>query len=110
MPVYEYMCDDCGLFEDMAPMSRFADPCDCPTCGVSARRVMVSVPAISFVSGSNRRAHETNERSADSPKRTSTHGPNCGCCSGGAKRASKTLHRPDGSKSFPTKRPWMISH
>lgn len=26
------------------------------------------------------------------------------------KMGSKTLHRPDGSKSFPTKRPWMISH
>ncbi|MEO1363845.1 MAG: zinc ribbon domain-containing protein, partial [Pseudomonadota bacterium] len=43
------------------------------------------------------------------PKRSS-HGPNCSCCSGGSTRPSKTLHHADGSKSFPTKRPWMISH
>ena len=110
MPVYEYKCDDCGVFEDVVPMSRFADPQDCPGCGLSARRVMLSVPNVSFVSGASRTAHETNERSRDQPKR-SAHGPGCGCCgTGGKKRGSKTLHRPDGSKSFPSKRPWMISH
>ena len=109
MPVYEYLCRDCGVFEEMAPMNRFADPCDCPDCGASAPRVMISVPRLSVVSSAKRHAHETNERAADSPKRSS-HGPNCSCCGGGSKRTSKTLHRPDGSKSFPTKRPWMISH
>jgi hypothetical protein len=54
------------------------------------------------------KAHAVNERSADSPKRSSGHGPGCGCC--GGKTSSGTLRRPDGSKSFPAKRPWMISH
>lgn len=90
-------------------MARFAEPCACPDCGASAPRVMLSVPRLAVVSGATRHAHETNERAADSPKR-SRHGPNCSCCGGGAKRNSKTLHRPDGSKSFPSKRPWMISH
>ena len=70
MPVYEYLCQDCGVFEEIAPMSRFADPCDCPDCGLSAPRVMISVPRLSVVSSATRRAHETNERSADSPKRS----------------------------------------
>ncbi|MEJ8563457.1 hypothetical protein QTO30_20970 [Yoonia sp. GPGPB17] len=70
-------------------MSRFSDPCDCPACGTSAPRVMLSVPALSAVSSANRRAHETNERAADSPKRTSTHGPGCGCCSGGSKNPAR---------------------
>lgn len=109
MPVYEYQCETCGVFEEMKPMSRFADPCDCPVCGTSAPRVMLTVPRLSAVSRATRRAHETNERAADSPKRSS-HGPNCGCCGGGAKKPSKTLHHPNGAKSFPTKRPWMISH
>lgn len=109
MPVYEYQCADCGVFEEMTPMSRFADPCDCPTCGTSAPRVLLTLPALAAVSSAVLTAHETNERSADSPKR-SAHGPGCGCCGGGAKKNSKTLYRPDGSKSFPTKRPWMISH
>ncbi len=109
MPVYEYMCSDCGVFEELRPMSRFADPCNCPTCGALSKRVMLTVPRLSAVSGAVKRAHETNERSADSPKRSS-HGPNCGCCGGGAKKPGKTLYRADGSKSFPSKRPWMISH
>jgi putative FmdB family regulatory protein len=110
MPVYEYKCGTCGVFEEMVPMHAFADPCDCPACGQSAPRVLFSVPHVRGMSSGRMRAHETNERSADSPKRSS-HGPGCGCCGGGtAKKNSKTLYRPDGSKSFPTKRPWMISH
>ena len=110
MPVYEYKCDDCGVFETIAPMKAFADPCDCPDCGLTAPRVMLSVPHIAGLSWSIMRAHETNERSADSPKKLSSHGPGCCCCSGVKKKNSTTLHRPDGSKSFPTKRPWMISN
>jgi len=110
MPVYEYQCTDCGPFESIAPMSRFSDPCNCPACGDAAPRVMLTAPNVSFVNDATRHAHTTNERSSDAPKRTSTHGPGCGCCSGGQKKQSKTLYRPDGSKSFPSKRPWMISH
>lgn len=110
MPLYEYMCDACGPFEEIAPISRFSDPCDCPDCGATSPRVLLSVPRLATLSNGTRRAHETNERSADSPKRSS-HGPGCGCCGGSSKKKnSKTLYRPDGSKSFPTKRPWMISH
>ena len=110
MPVYEYLCGDCGVFEEMLPMALCADPCACPGCGASAPRVMITVPRLAAVSSTMRRAHETNERAADSPKRSRTHGAGCGCCSGGAKRGGKTLIRPDGAKSFPTKRPWLISH
>lgn len=109
MPVYDYQCDTCGPFEALAPMSKCADPCACPECATEAPRVMLTAPNLSGMSSSRRRAFETNERSADSPRKSS-HGPNCGCCGGGAKKNSTTLHRPDGSKSFPTKRPWMISH
>jgi len=110
MPVYEYLCDACGPFEALETMARFAEPCDCPDCGILAPRVMLTAPNVSFVSSDMRKAHATNERSADSPKTTKSHGPNCGCCGGGQKLNSTTLRRPDGSKSFPTKRPWMISH
>lgn len=109
MPVYEYFCDTCGPFEALAPMARYSEPCDCPDCAAPAPRVMMTAPNLAVMSSSIRKAHETNERSADSPKR-SGHGPGCSCCSSGKKLGSKTLHRPDGSKSFPTKRPWMISH
>ncbi|MBT8153053.1 zinc ribbon domain-containing protein [Epibacterium ulvae] len=110
MPVYEYWCDDCGPFEALGKISAYDKPCSCPECGTEAPRVMMTAPNLATMDSNRRNAHATNERAADSPKRSTQHGPNCGCCGGGTKKKSKTLYRPDGSKSFPTKRPWMISH
>ena len=110
MPVSEYSCASCGIFTEIAPMVLFDKPCNCPKCATPAPRVMLTAPGRASMSSAMKGAHETNERSADNPKRTG-HGPGCGCCGGGGKKISSgTLHRPDGSKSFPKKRPWMISH
>ncbi|WP_138466147.1 FmdB family zinc ribbon protein [Poseidonocella sp. HB161398] len=110
MPVYDYDCPACGPFEALQPMSAFAAPCTCPVCAAPAPRVLRTAPQIANMDGGRRRAHAVNEKSADSPRRAS-HGPGCSCCSGGGqKKSSGTLYRPDGSKSFPKKRPWMISH
>ncbi|HVY08421.1 MAG TPA: hypothetical protein VHB46_20790 [Burkholderiales bacterium] len=58
-----------------------------------------------------RKAYAINEKSAHAPKSSKehVHGSGCGC---GSKSigASKTVKAPDGSKAFPSKRPWMISH
>ncbi len=110
MPVYEYLCAEHGAFEAIRPMADYKSPCPCPDCGAQAPRVMLTVPRLAALDTATRRAHETNERSAHEPKSTRSHGPGCGCCSGAKTAKSKTLHRPDGSKSFPSKRPWMISH
>ncbi|WP_187432146.1 hypothetical protein ROLI_031300 [Roseobacter fucihabitans] len=109
MPLYDYYCEDCGPFTAFATLERFNVPCECPECASSAPRVLLNAPRLAVMSGGTRRAHETNERSADSPKRSS-HGPGCSCCSSSKARPSKTLHHANGAKSFPTKRPWMISH
>jgi putative FmdB family regulatory protein len=111
MPVYDYECAECGVFTALRPMAAYAEPCECPQCGSSAARVMLTVPYVSGVSKAVRVAHETNERSADSPMRLSKtgHGANCSCCSG-KKLGSRTRKNADGSKSFPSARPWMISH
>jgi len=110
MPVYDYWCENHGAFEAMRPMAEHAAPCACPACGAEAPRVMLGVPRLALMDSGNRTAHETNERAAHAPKSTRTHGPGCSCCSGGRSVSSRTLHRPDGSKSFPSSRPWMISH
>lgn len=112
MPVYEYMCPEHGPFEAMRPMADYAAPCDCPDCGEAAPRVMLTVPRLAVMDGATRTAHATNERARHEPKSTRTHGPGCSCCSGGtaAKTGRRTLRRADGSKSFPSSRPWMISH
>ena len=39
MPIYEYLCSDCGAeFESIRTVSRADDPIDCKTCGAPATR------------------------------------------------------------------------
>ena len=112
MPTYEYECGDCGGFSAARPMSEYLAPQPCPGCGLPAPRALLSAPAFSSVPGTVRKAHAINERSAHAPKESGKtephkHSASCGCGSVGKKA---TLRAPDGSKAFPSKRPWMISH
>ena len=110
MPVYEYWCDTHGAFEAIRPMADYAAPHACPDCGAEAPRVMLTVPRLATMETSRRTAHETNERAAHEPKSTRRHGPGCACCSGGRPAKIRAVHRADGAKTFPSARPWMISH
>jgi hypothetical protein len=71
---------------------------------------LLTAPSLGASDRASIRAHDVNARSSDSPKRASQHGPGCGCCGGGRNKESGTLHHPNGAKSFPAKRPWMIAH
>ena len=106
MPIYQYICADCGLFEEIAPISQFSDPCDCPTCGASSPRDLLSAPHLSKLTPQARRAHTINERSADSPIRAKANGlqPT------GPRIRSTSRTAANGSKSMPGNRPWMLSH
>jgi putative FmdB family regulatory protein len=115
MPVYEYQCNDCGPFTQLRPMAEYELPSDCPDCGAQAPRVMLTAPHCSTMSTQTRIIHATNERSANAPHTLSSlkasHGAGCSCCSGKSLRPSRMVRRgKSGSKSFPTSRPWMISH
>ncbi len=115
MPTYEYLCSDCGPFTDMRPMSECEEPNECPHCGDTAPRAYLTAPRLSGMSSERMMAHTTNERNQHAPKSLSSmkqaHGSGCSCCSGGSKKPSRLTYRgKDGSKSFPTARPWMISH
>jgi len=46
MPVYDYVCDDCGGFDAMRRIAERDDPLRCPRCGADARRVTVCAPAL----------------------------------------------------------------
>jgi hypothetical protein len=65
------------------------------------------------MSPDRRLAHATNEKSASEPSTLSglkrVHGNGCSCCSGRSLRPKKSSDRP-AAKSFPTRRPWMLSH
>jgi hypothetical protein len=99
----------------MRPMAEYEKPYACPDCDAVAPRVMLTAPRFSTMSAGMRLAHATNERSADKPNTLSTlknqHGSGCSCCSGlSSKRSRKTARGKNGAKSFPSARPWMISH
>src|SRR5262245_42823052 len=111
MPVYDYLCNDCGPFTMMRPMAECDLTSDCPDCGTPAPRAFLRAPHFSTMSTELRTAHATNERSAHAPRTLSqskTHGAGCACCSGTPSRAMRRTK--DGGKTFPSKRPWMISH
>ena len=41
MPIYEYVCSDCGLkFEELRPHSQAKEDAPCPRCQKSAKRKM----------------------------------------------------------------------
>jgi putative FmdB family regulatory protein len=105
MPTYEYACAVCGPFVAMRPMSACDAPYDCPGCGSTSPRVLLTAPSLAGMDPTRRLAAATNERSSNEPKRSGAHGAGCGCCSG---RALKTPA--PAVKSFPSARPWMISH
>lgn len=112
MPTYEYLCDDCGPFTEMRPMAESDLPLACPHCREEAPRAYLTAPYMSGLSTERRKAYATNERSAHAPQTTSgtgkSHPSGCGCCSG--KSSRMTYRHKGGSKSFPSSRPWMISH
>ena len=95
MPVYEYLCNDCGPFTDMRPMAECDDPQDCPQCESESPRVILTAPAFFCMPSDKRKAIATNERSANAPKTLgeykASHGPGCGCCSTGKKKPARLV-------------------
>ena len=109
MPIYEYECADCGGFTASRPLAQYREPQPCPDCGASAPRALLTAPAFAGMPSVTRQAHAINERSAHEPRSSAQgHGAGCGCCGGGKKSSAVT--GADGSKTFPNRRPWMISH
>ncbi len=43
MPVYEFLCADCGPFEQRREMEKTGEPMECPVCGRIATRIYSSV-------------------------------------------------------------------
>ncbi len=103
MPIYEYLCDTCGPFNDFATMANFDAASRCPHCEEAAPRALLSVPHFSALSGARRNAFAINEKSSHAPEtsqRSGKHPAGCGCC----KKST------GAAKGFSGGRPWMISH
>ena len=118
MPTYDYACPDCGGFDAFRSLALRNDPAVCPDCGTDSPRVFVTAPRLACLSSDTRNAMDRNEKSRHEPMSSRElagnygrlkHPAGCGCCSTSGKR-SATATAPNGAKSFPSKRPWMISH
>jgi len=122
MPVYDYACPRCGPFEALRGMAHYDQPAPCPQCNTDSPRALISAPGLALMPTQRRRAIGLNEQSAHAPihsrnydhdahrHHTHTHHPKgCGCCSGST-HAALTQVAANGNKSFPSKRPWMLSH
>lgn len=122
MPVYDYLCPECGPITAFRSMADHDKTLCCPVCSSEAPRAFLQAPNLSCMPGSSLKAHERNETAQNAPVYSSkdrrevearegskaAHPAGCSCCSGGFR--SSAVYRPDGSKTFPSKRPWMISH
>ena len=112
MPVYDYECKSCGPFTTMRPMAECDRTSACPRCGDDAPRAYLTAPYFAAMSADRRLAHATNERSAHAPRTLASlggkHGAGCACCS--PKSGRKVNRGRNGAKSFPSSRPWMLSH
>ncbi|WP_346432986.1 zinc ribbon domain-containing protein [Breoghania sp.] len=75
MPVYDYMCPDCGPITALRPMSAHADPIACPACKQEAPRVLLQVHHMSGLSAERRTALATNERARHTPQFSTRDSP-----------------------------------
>jgi putative FmdB family regulatory protein len=94
MPNYDFVCEDCGPFEQRRPLAEAGDPMACPSCGGESRRVYVmpntrSVPAA--LSGAMDRADK------------SAHEPEVVRRPMGGAEGGKKHHHSRG-------RPWALGH
>ena len=113
MPTYDYDCPSCGGFEAIRGISARNEPAACPSCGTSSPRVLVASAGLAYLDGTTLKAMDANERARHEPMSSrdyanERHPAGCGCCS--SSRKTTTVTSQNGSKMFPTKRPWMISH
>ncbi|MBF2000675.1 MAG: zinc ribbon domain-containing protein [Synechococcales cyanobacterium C42_A2020_086] len=87
MPLYEFCCSTCGMFDQWRSMAESSAPAYCPTCQQLGKRIF-SPPAVQL-SGSLRLKQEAREPRVE--KRD-------------AEPATPTFKSHNGG------RPWMISH
>ncbi len=117
MPTYDYACPDCGGFDALRTLAARNEAAACPGCGAASPRVFASAPRLALREGGTRRAMDVNERARHEPRSSRDgsgdyarlkHPSGCGCCS--TSKRGATVTAPNGNKTFPSKRPWMISH
>ena len=103
MPLYDYVCDQCGQFRVWQPMARAMLPRPCPECGVPGERALTA-PHLRCGAAVNRyRAESHNEKSAHEPMVVRRFKAGHGHAENGH---GHSHHRLPKRRN----RPWMIGH
>lgn len=89
MPLYEFRCQKCGLFEEWRTMAEVSNPIVCPSCQSAARRIF-SPPAVMLSSSLKLRQENLDPELVKRTQERETVTPKYKSNTGG--------------------RPWMISH
>jgi putative FmdB family regulatory protein len=71
MPRYNYLCDDCGPFDEIFPLADFANPQPCPNCGYPAPRALSTA---GLMGGG------ADDRGNSAKRAAAPHRSGCGCC------------------------------
>jgi putative FmdB family regulatory protein len=117
MPLYDYKCNNHGVFAELNTIANAEKPVKCPQCGALCARVLTLSPQIINMLKEKKQAMERNEKARHEPlistldrrQNDKQHASDCGC-SGGSVKNSKMFYTAAGNKMFPSMRPWMISH
>ena len=117
MPLYDYKCQEHGVFSELTALADHEKPAKCPRCGAMSPRVLTLSPQILSMMKEKKQAMERNEKARHEPvistldrrQHDTQHAKSCGCNSGSVKN-SKLFYTANGNKMFPSMRPWMISH
>ena len=94
MPIYDFICGDCGVFEQRRSFAEASEPATCPSCGEEASRIY-SMPNTRRMSAGLSKAMDRSEKSAYEPE---------------------AVRRPVGKPRSSTKhshshgRPWALGH
>lgn len=79
MPLYDFVCGDCGPFRAWGVIATSQAAATCPDCGSGCSREL-AMPQISTMNGALRKAMARSERSIDEPKVAKRgHLAGCGC-------------------------------
>lgn len=136
MPLYDYKCKSHGLFHDLVPIKQSGEGRPCPRCGQLSPRIIMIPPEVLAMSPLKRKEAERNEKAKHEPIISTVdsreeeadrkiyelrkscghnHTHNHSGCSHTTHPDQSSLRKQvvymaDGSKVFPSQRPWMISH
>jgi putative FmdB family regulatory protein len=67
VPLYEFLCESCGPFEEWRSFAEAGNPIMCPSCGEEARRIY-SMPNTSRMPAALSNAMHRAEKSAHEPE------------------------------------------